>query len=296
MTPDLPAPPPADSTSGDAVRDVTIDQFEAVVAESSDRLVVIDFWAPWCGPCRSLGPILEKVARESNGRVLLAKVNTDTEQQLAGAFGVQSLPTVVAMKDGQPVDAFQGAMPEDQVREWIGKHAPSPAADLYAEAEQLQHSDVPGAIAKLREAVGHQPDHPRAELLLARLLVEDNQTEAAADVLDTRRERLGADDQEASSVRSMIDLKANAESNELAASRQNAEAAPDDLAAQLAYAEALASEGKNEQAMQIAIEIVRRDRGQHRESAKAFALGLFERLGGSPLVSKYRKQLTTLLY
>ena len=288
--------PPTSEAAGPAVVDVTAEMFESVMAESMSRLVILDFWAPWCQPCRSLGPILEAVARESDGKVLLGKINTDTEQQLAAAFGVQSLPTVVAVRDGRPEDAFQGAMPEAEVRQWIGRFVPSAIEDLLAEAEQLQHSNRPEAIAKYREAVAEAPAEPRATLGLARLLVEDNQLEEAARVLDEFEEGIGPLGGEGDAIRSALELKQNSESGELAAARAASEAAPEDLAAKLAFAKALAADGKNELAMETALAIVHADEGEHREAAKAFMIGQFERLGPTPLVSESRRKLSTALY
>lgn len=134
--------------------DVTIENFEQeVIAASMTQPVLVDFWAPWCGPCKALGPILEKLETAYGGAFKLAKINSDDEQQLAGAFGIRSIPTVVLLKNGQPVDGFQGALPEGQVREFLDKHVqaiepepeeedlPDPAAaDPAVQLEQLAHA------------------------------------------------------------------------------------------------------------------------------------------------------------
>jgi putative thioredoxin len=135
--------------------DVTIENFEQeVIAASMSQPVLVDFWAPWCGPCKAIGPILEKLETDYGGAFRLAKINSDEEQQLAGAFGVRSIPTVVLLKEGRPVDGFMGALPEGQVREFLDKHvqalAPEPedepvpeepdAQDPAAQLEQLQHA------------------------------------------------------------------------------------------------------------------------------------------------------------
>ena len=290
------APTEAAPADRPTVVDATAATFEAVMTESMERLVVVDFWAPWCQPCRMLGPVLEKIADEFGGRFLLAKVNTDTEQQIAGAFGVQSLPTVVAIDKGQPVDAFQGAMGEAEVREWIGRFLPSQIDDLLAEAEQLQHSNVPEAIAAYRKAAETEPSSQRATFGLTRLLVEDNQLEEADRVLTEWTETGQPLGSEGEAIRSMLELRMNAESDELAAARAASDADPSDLSKRLALASALAADGKNEPAMETALDVVRGDRGDHREAAKTFLLGLFEKLGPSPLTSRYRRQLTTALY
>jgi putative thioredoxin len=135
---------------------VEIDESNAqqlLIEESMTRPVVVDFWADWCGPCKQLMPILEKLAGEYQGAFLLAKVNADEQQMLAQQLGVRSLPTVMVIKDGQPIDGFSGAQPESAVREMLDKHLPSPQADALAEAEQLMaEGDIPAALALYRGA------------------------------------------------------------------------------------------------------------------------------------------------
>eukprot|EP01034_Spumella_vulgaris_P005035 gene5035-6427_t len=120
--------------------DVTVENFEAeVVAASMTVPVLVDFWAPWCGPCKSLGPVLEKLEVAYAGRFKLAKIDSDQQQQLAGMFGIRSIPTCVLLKNGQPVDGFTGALPEGQVRAFLDKHVPS-EGELAASAEILQQA------------------------------------------------------------------------------------------------------------------------------------------------------------
>ncbi len=165
--------------------DVTMANFETdVIAASQTTPVLVDFWADWCGPCKSLGPVLEKLEADYAGRFKLVKINADTEQQLAGAFGVKSLPTCILLVGGRPVDGFMGALPEGKVREFLDKHLPSDS-DLAAQAdaqeahELLQAGDAHAAIAKLQEALSLNTSDDETRYNLVKLLISVGALEEA---------------------------------------------------------------------------------------------------------------------
>ena len=155
------------------VTDATFEQ--AVIARSNQVPVVVDLWAPWCGPCKTLGPVLERVVGETDGAVELAKVNVDENPNISGMFQVQSIPAVYAMRDGKVVDGFVGALPEAQVREFVGRLTPAPS-----EADQLVSA---GDEASLRLALGLEPGHAGAVAGLARILLDRGEAAAALEVL-----------------------------------------------------------------------------------------------------------------
>jgi putative thioredoxin len=169
--------------------DVTIQNFEAEVIEASMTTpVLVDFWAPWCGPCKSLGPVLEKVETAYEGRFKLVKINSDQEQQLAQAFGIKSIPTCVLLMNGQPVDGFMGALPEGQVKQFLDKHLPA-EGELQAQAaaqeaqEHLQAGDPHSARAALEQALATDPGNDDARFDLVKLLIGQGELAEAAALL-----------------------------------------------------------------------------------------------------------------
>jgi putative thioredoxin len=176
--------------------DVTIQNFEAEVIEASMTTpVLVDFWAPWCGPCKSLGPVLEKVEAAYEGRFKLVKIDSDQEQQLAQAFGIKSIPTCVLLKNGQPVDGFMGALPEGQVKQFLDKHLPA-EGELQAQAaaqeaqEHLQAGDADSARAALEQALATDPGNDDARFDLVKLLIGEGELAEAAALLAPAMSRI----------------------------------------------------------------------------------------------------------
>lgn len=154
--------------------DVTIENFEQeVIAASLQQPVLVDFWAPWCGPCKALGPILEKLEIAYGGGFKLVKINSDEEQQLAGAFGIRSIPTVILLKNGQPVDGFQGALPEGKVREFLDKHVQALAAEEEEEPlpEEAADPSPEGQLERLQHAVATDPANDEARFAYVKALL-----------------------------------------------------------------------------------------------------------------------------
>ena len=280
------------------VREITAQSFQQdVVEQSKERLVLVDFWAPWCEPCRHLTPILEKLADEFGGRILLAKVNVDDNQDLAGAFGVQSIPVVFAIHQEQPVDQFMGILPEDELRERINALLPSPGEELLKRGSELEATDPAAAEAAYREAIELDDSDDRPKVALARVLVALERHEEAARLI-ARLEERGFLEPEAEAVKHQLELhEAAEEAGSVTEARQAVEASPDDMQARIRLADALAGDRKFEDAMKECLIVVERDRDGAGDDARRTMVQIFDTLGpSSELVGEYRRRLATLLY
>ena len=280
------------------VVNVRADSFKAdVVDKSSETLVVIDFWAPWCAPCRQLAPILEKLADEYAGKFVLAKINTDEEVQLAGAFGIQSIPLVVAFQGGQPVDQFAGVMPETDIRKWIDALLPSPAELLMQEGLALEATEPKQAEAKYREALALLPDEPQIQIRIAGIVLKQGRLDECQTMLE-KLEARGYLEPEAERIKSELELRlAAAETGGVEAARKAAEAAPDDLLLQIRFADALAASSQFKKALEVCLAVVVQDRAGAGQEAKSTMVKIFDMLGpASELTGEYRRKLATALY
>lgn len=279
------------------VLDVTDATFEAEVVEASrERPIVVDFWAPWCGPCRTLGPLLERLATESEGAFQLAKVDIDQNPAIAQSFGVQSIPFVVAFKDGQIASEFVGAQPESVIRQFLDRILPDEADTLAKEGDALVDSgEDASAEATFRRALEVRPRHARASLGLARLLATSERQDEAATLLESVTAD-GPVGQEIERLSATLRMDQE-ESGDEAELRRQFESDPPDLAAGLHLGRLLASSGRHEEALAVFLEGVRRDREFDDAAARKAMLDLFTVLGrDDPLVDEYQRKLSQVMF
>lgn len=270
---------------------------EEVVDRSIKTPVVLDFWALWCQPCRTLGPMLEKLINEANGKLVLAKVNIDQEQELAAAFGVQSIPAVFAIHEGQLADQFQGLLPESQLREWLKSLLPSALDELIKRGEELEADDPISAEQCYREAVESDPTNDAIRIRLARVLLAQSRDEESRRIISDLESR-GYLEPEAEQIKSQLDIReAAAETGGVEEARAAVNANPDDLSLKIKLADALAVSRKFEEALDLCLEVIQADRDGVGQEAKTTMLKIFDMIGpSSAIVSTYRRKLATALY
>jgi putative thioredoxin len=300
MLSDIPTPatPP-----DDLVKDTTTASFrQDVLAESMKQPVLVDFWAPWCGPCKQLTPVLEKAVRAAGGKVKLVKMNIDEHPQIAGQLGVQSIPAVFAFQRGQPVDGFMGALPESQIKGFIerlvGPLGPSAAEEILAEADRLAAEGDAGGAAELYAAVLSQdPENAPALAALAKLHVELGDLEGARRLLDAAP-AAKANDPAILGARAAIELAEQAGSlGDIAELQRTVEADPLDHQARFDLAVALNARNRREEAANHLLEIIRRDRNWNDDGARKQLVQFFEAWGPmDEMTLAGRRRLSSILF
>jgi putative thioredoxin len=294
--------------AGDLIKNSSQAGFMADVVDGSrDVPVIVDFWAPWCGPCKQLGPMLEKAVREAKGAVRMVKINVDEAQELAAQMRIQSIPAVYAFFQGRPVDGFVGALPESQIKAFIqrltqlggGEAGPSPVEEALEAAKQaLAENDLGTASAIYGQVLAHEPGNIPATAGLARAHLMAGDAGRARALIDAvPKDKAGA--AEIASVRSAIELaeQAGKAAGELEPLKQRLAQDPNDHQARFDLAMAQYAAGNREQAIDELLEVVKRNREWNEQAARKQLLKLFEAMGPTDeLTVSARRRLSSILF
>jgi putative thioredoxin len=295
----------APAAPGALIKDASLETFAADVLEASREMpVIVDFWAPWCGPCKQLGPLIEKVVTEAKGAVRLVKINIDENPEIATQLRIQSIPTVYAFKNGQPVDGFMGAIPESQIRAFVeqltgGKGGHDHAAEILAAADAaFAAGDVTNAAQAYAHVLQDEPGHPQAVAGLARCYLKSGDLERARNTLQLVRPD-GAADETIRAVEAELKLREQAASvaGDITPLRAKLDANPNDHQARYDLALALDGAGDRDGALEALLDIVKRERKWNDDAARKHLVTLFEAMGPTdPRTVAARRKLSSILF
>ena len=287
--------------ASETVKNTTTQDFVRDVVEASrERPVLVDFWAPWCGPCKQLTPILEKAVRAAKGEVALVKLNIDEHPEIPGQMGVQSIPAVFAFKEGRPVDGFMGALPESQINTFIARlvgETVGAGADLETAAAAIEAGDVNAAAQIFGQVLQEEPENMEALAGLANCYVKTGDLERAEQTLALAPPNK-ADSAPIAAARSALDLarKSN-DAGDADALREKAAQSPDDPQAQFDLAIALNASGDREGALEALLSIVAKDRNWNDDAARKQLVQFFDVWGATdPATLSGRQRLSSLLF
>ncbi|MGY8523848.1 thioredoxin [Paracidovorax citrulli] len=277
--------------------DVTLQNFENDVIELSRSVpVLVDFWAPWCGPCQTLGPLLEKLEREAGGRWKLAKVNVDENQQLAAHFAVRSIPHVMAFVDGKPVDQFVGVLPESGLRQFIDRVMPNPGqVSLRQAREALAQGDRETARAAFQAAVAFDPGFDEARIDYIGFLLDENAVQAAETEFGMLTDRAAQEDSHAALVTRLEALRGLEGLPDEATLTARVQEDPHDLQSRLDLAQLLIARRQYEPALEQLLEIVRQNRAFGDDIGRKTMLSVFGMMSDPQSVASWRRQLSAIL-
>ncbi len=268
---------------------------QVLIQGSQDKVVLIDFWADWCEPCKQLMPVLEKIAADYPDDLILAKINCDEQQAIAGQFGVRSLPTLVVFKDGQPVDGVAGVQPESAIRDMLSKYLPAPQDEALQQAQDALHAeDFEAAYTFAKQAFDLAPEDPAARLILADAAASVGHTEQAKQLLS----ELTIADQDSYYQQILAKIKLAeeaADTPEITALEQALAASPDDLQIHVDLALQYHQVKRHEEALELLFQVLRKD--MQFGDAKQTALNVINNLpSGDPLAARYRRIMYSMLY
>ncbi|WP_413710496.1 thioredoxin [Rhizobium sp. Rhizsp82] len=299
-------PAAAPAAAGSYIKDTTTANFtKDVIEDSRNQPVLVDFWAPWCGPCKQLTPVLEKVVNEAQGRVKLVKMNIDDHPSIAGQLGIQSIPAVIAFVGGRPADGFMGAVPESQVRQFIDRLAGPAGADQAAEIEAvleeaaglLASSDVNGAAQLYGAVMQADPENAKALAGMAECMIAANQHERAREALTDLPEELSKDAAIQAVLKKLDQIEEARKLGDPFALEQQLSGNPDDHEARMKLAKIRNVEGRRDEAAEHLLTIMRKDRTFDDDGARRQLLQFFEVWGfKDPATVAARRKLSAMLF